>query len=65
MDNVFLKYRNFVIVYIDDILVYSKNKKEHIGHLQLVFVEFMKHGIIISKKKMELGKTYIQFLGMK
>ncbi|GJX55397.1 putative reverse transcriptase domain-containing protein [Tanacetum coccineum] len=27
---------NFVIVFIDDILVYSKNKKEHEGHLKLI-----------------------------
>jgi Reverse transcriptase (RNA-dependent DNA polymerase) len=58
MNDIFLKYNNFVLIYIDDILVFSQNIKEHISHLQIVFSEFLKHGIIISKKKLELGKTY-------
>jgi hypothetical protein len=52
-----------VLVCIDDILVFSKNKQEHIGHLQVVFAELINHGIIISKKKMELFKPHIKFLG--
>ena len=63
MDQIFLKYKKFVIVYIDDILVFCKSKKEHLGHLQIVFSEFMKHGIIISKKKIELFKQTVKFLG--
>lgn len=35
MDTIFSKYHNFVID-IDDILVFSKNKKEHISHLKIV-----------------------------
>jgi deoxyuridine 5'-triphosphate nucleotidohydrolase len=63
MDEIFLKHK-FVLVYIDDILVFSKTLEEHLGHLKLVFSEFIKHGIIISKKKTELCKTYINFLGV-
>jgi len=32
-----------VLVCIDDILVFSKNKQEHIGHLQVVFAELINH----------------------
>ena len=54
MDSIFNKYQEFVIVYIDDILVFSKTKEEHVSHLKLVFVEFIKHGIIISSKKAQI-----------
>jgi hypothetical protein len=37
MNKVFMEYLDkFIVVFIDDILVYSRNKKEHEGHLRLV-----------------------------
>jgi hypothetical protein len=37
MNNVFMEYLDkFVMVFIDDILVYSWNEEEHEGHLRLV-----------------------------
>ena len=64
MDNIFGEYKHFILVYVDDILVFSQNIQEHLGHLQIIFRLFVKHGIVISKKKMELCKTYINFLGI-
>ena len=64
MENIFNKHSKFIIVYIDDILVFSKNKREHRGHLQILFSEFIKHGLIVNKKKMMLFKEYIEFLGV-
>jgi hypothetical protein len=37
MNKVFMEYLDkFVVVFIDDILVYSRNEEEHEGHLKLV-----------------------------
>ena len=63
-DNIFRDKDSFVAVYIDDILVFSKNKKQHIGHLQIVLKKFEEHGIIISKIKMQLFQQTIEFLGV-
>ena len=32
MDEIFREYKRFVLVYVDDILVSSKDIKEHLGH---------------------------------
>jgi hypothetical protein len=37
MNKVFMEYLyKFIVVFIDDILVYSRNKGEHEGHFRLV-----------------------------
>jgi hypothetical protein len=37
MNKVFMEYLDkFIVVFIDDILVYSRNEEEHEGHLCLV-----------------------------
>lgn len=51
MDSIFTKYRNFYSIYIDDILVHSKSKSEHISHLKIILNEFMNNGLVISSKK--------------
>ena len=63
MDNIFGKY-SFVLVYINDILVFSYTLQEHIKHLELIFEKLISHGLIVSKKKLKLFKTQIEFLGL-
>ena len=44
MNKVFMEFLdNFVVVFIDDILVYSKNEEEHKEHLRLVLEKLSKH----------------------
>ena len=63
MDNIFGKY-SFVFVYIDDILVFSYIFQEHIKHLEFIFEKLISHGLIVSKKKLKLFQTHIEFLGL-
>ena len=62
MDNVF--GISFVLVYIDDILTFLYTLQEHIKHLELIFEKLISHGLIVSKKKLKLFKTQIEFLGL-
>lgn len=64
MDDIFNQYRKFTSIYIDDILVHSKDKEEHISHLKLVLAEFIKNGLVISTKKAQFFRKNIEFLGV-
>src|SRR6185369_15205669 len=44
MNDIFREYLDqFVIIYLDDILVYSRTKKEHLQHLRIVLETLKKH----------------------
>jgi hypothetical protein len=40
-----------VVVYLNDVTVYSKNKDDHIAHLQVVLLRCCKYGISLNPKK--------------
>ena len=54
----------FMFVYIDDILITSKNMKEHIKHLEIFFDACQKEGLVLSEKKATLAVNKIEFLGI-
>lgn len=62
MDNVF-RGLPFCFVYLDDILIYSRNEIEHYHHLSKVFEKLSSFGIKINKNKCLLGKKQLEFLG--
>ena len=44
MNSVFMEYLDkFVVDFIDDILIYSKNDEEHVEHLKLVLGKLREH----------------------
>ena len=56
---------DFVLAYIDDVLISSSSPEEHLKHLEKVFDRFKQYGVIINPIKCEFGKSEVDFLGHK
>jgi hypothetical protein len=64
MNSIFMpKLDKFVVVFIDDILVYSKNKEEHAGHLHVVLQRLREHRLYAKLSKCDFWLKEIKFLG--
>ncbi|GJY85710.1 putative reverse transcriptase domain-containing protein [Tanacetum coccineum] len=53
----------FVIVFIDDILIYSRNKKEHANHLRVILELLRKEKLYAKFSKCDFWIHIVQFLG--
>jgi hypothetical protein len=63
MNKVFMEYLDkFVVVFIDDILVYSRNEEEHEGHLRLVLQKLGDSQLYAKLSKCEFWLKVVSFL---
>ncbi|RVW60334.1 Transposon Tf2-2 polyprotein [Vitis vinifera] len=66
MNDVLFDYLDaFVVVYLDDIVVYSKTITEHEKHLRLVFQRLKENRLYVKPEKCEFAQEEITFLGHK
>jgi hypothetical protein len=64
MNKVFMEYLDkFAVVFIDDILVYSKTKEEHAKHLRLILQKLREHKLYAKRSKCEFWLKEVTFLG--
>ncbi len=54
---------HWVIVYIDDILIYSDSLETHIQHVRAVLKRLIEHQLYAKKEKCEFHQTRVSFLG--
>jgi len=64
MNSIFHKYLDdFVIIYLDDILIYSINEQEHLTHIKLVLQLLRDNHLYVNKEKCEFSVDQIEFVG--
>jgi hypothetical protein len=53
----------FIVVFIDDILIYSKNPEDHANHLHIVLQRLRDHHLYAKFSKCEFWLDTVKFLG--
>nr|AAX95377.1 Retrotransposon gag protein, putative [Oryza sativa Japonica Group]AAX96106.1 retrotransposon protein, putative, Ty3-gypsy sub-class [Oryza sativa Japonica Group]ABA92905.1 retrotransposon protein, putative, Ty3-gypsy subclass [Oryza sativa Japonica Group] len=64
MNKVFMEFLDkFVVVFIDDILIYSKSEEEYEQHLRLVLEKLKEHQLYAKFSKCDFWLSEVKFLG--
>ena len=64
MHRVFQPYLDqFVVVFVDNILIYSQSEEEHEDHLRIVLQTLKEHQLYVKFSKCEFWLTEVRFLG--
>src|SRR4051794_41447582 len=64
MNYIFMEYLDkLVVVYLDDILIYSKNDEEHAEHLRLILAKLREHELYAKYSKREFWLPEVTYLG--
>ena len=52
-----------MVVYLDDVVIFSRSAEEHFHHLEEVFRWFRQHNLKLKPRKCELFRTKVKYLG--
>ena len=52
----------FVIIYLDDILIFSDNKEDHVKHVREVLKRLREHDLFCKPEKCEFFKKLVEYL---
>jgi hypothetical protein len=64
MDDVLRPFTNsFVVVFLDDILIFNRTWEEHMQHIQHVLSTLQEHKIYANLEKCSFGMNMLQYLG--
>ena len=63
INKVLIGCSSFAMGYLDDIIIFSKTKEEHLQHLEEIFVRLCKFGLKMKCEKCSFFKKHIQYLG--
>jgi hypothetical protein len=64
MDRIFTgDFKEFMCVYIDDLLIFSKTREEHLAHLRRVFERLTEAKLYVKLPKCEFMRSEVKFLG--
>jgi hypothetical protein len=63
MDNILWTFSNsFVVVYLDDILIFIQTWEDHLHHIRKVLQTLRKHKLCANLEKCTFGMTQVQYL---
>ncbi|QRV92843.1 Retrotransposable element Tf2 protein [Ceratobasidium sp. AG-Ba] len=65
MNDIFRDILNiYVTVYLDDILIFSNNREEHVQHVREVLTRLQKHNLFCNPEKCHFAVTTVTYIGL-